>query len=271
MNFQGLLRVHRERLTPEVAGLPAGCSGGRRTPGLRRGELAGLAGVSENHLIRLEQGRRSPSTGVVDALARALRLTPVEHGKLRAAAGFAAPPTPTRAVPREITPPARRLLDRLTQVPACVCDATWSVLEGNRQWNAYGCGAASAHGRARNMAWRTFIGMPTDLVRPAVGWNAFRAALVTDLRTAVDRYRGDADLSGLVAELRRVSVDFARLWDDPHTAGHDGDPVRVPHPVHGHVALDKDVLTIDDGDLRVVMFTLASEDADVARVPCGPC
>lgn len=256
MNFADLLRYHRERLTPEVVGL-VGCSGVRRTPGLRRGELAGLAGVSEDHVIRLEQGRRSPSPGVVDALARGLTLTPFEHGRLRAAAGFAAPPKPTRVVPRRITPSARSLLDRLTKVPACVCDATWSVLEGNRQWNVYGCGAASAQGRGRNMAWRVFTGMPTDLVRPSTGWEIFRATLVTDLRAAVDRYRGDAELSGLVADLRRASVDFARLWDDPRTAGHDLDRVCVPHPVHGHVTLDKDVLTLDVGDLRVVIFTPA--------------
>jgi hypothetical protein len=97
-----------------------------------------------------------PSVGTVDALAGALQLDRDDHERLRLAAGFAAPDR--GRVPQEITAAARRILDRLTEVPTCLCDAAWNVLAGNRPWMAFNCGAATADGRGRNMAWRTFTG-----------------------------------------------------------------------------------------------------------------
>ena len=271
MDFGTSLRAFREQQTPQSAGIPASLPSVRRTPGLRRDELAGRAGISEEHLKRLEQGRRRPSPGVVDALARALRLSAGEHARLRMLAGFAVPPLSPEAepppdgdplshpqdglVPREITPAARRMLDRLTEVAACLCDASWTVLGGNRRWNATRCPAGTARGRGRNMAWRIFTDAPTDVSRTDEHLASFRAALVTDLRTAARRYPADPELHALIADLRAHGGEFARLWDAAPAMAHDHDRLNVPDPEHGRADLDKDVLTLAPGDLRVVVFT----------------
>jgi transcriptional regulator with XRE-family HTH domain len=177
----------RARLKPEEAGIRPEPPAVRRVPGLRRDELARLAGVSEEHLRRLEQGRRDPSRQVVDALGRALRLGRDEHARLCLLAGFAAPDATLRAqwtvpeaswggpppgvgarstgrVPRKITAPAQRMLDRLTDVPVCVCDASWTVLAGNRPWTEARCGSDVPGRHERNIAWRQpgerTIGLP---------------------------------------------------------------------------------------------------------------
>src|ERR1044072_8435988 len=129
------LRSRRERLTPRAAGLPAGRR--RRTPGLRREEVAELAGIGVDWYIRLEQGRSvSPSVTTVDSLARALRLSKVEHAHLRALPG----PPARRAFVRETVPDAlRRLVGGLSQ-PAYITGRRWAVLARNA---AGGGGVAS--------------------------------------------------------------------------------------------------------------------------------
>ena len=271
MGFGESLRTFRERQTPQGTGIPASLPRVRRTPGLRRDELAARAGISEEHLRRLEQGRRRPSPAVVDALAGALRLSAGERARLRTLAGFAVlplrpeagpspdgdplPPAPGGLVPREVTPAARRMLDRLTEIAACICDASWTVLEGNRRWKANRCPAGAAHGRGRNMAWRTFTGAFTDVSRTGEHLASFRAALVTDLRTAARRYPADPQLHALIADLRVQGGEFSRLWDAAPDEAHGHDRLTVPDPQHGRVVLDKDVLTLASGDLRVVVFT----------------
>ena len=280
MSFGTSLRTFREQQTPHGAGIPASLPRARRTPGLRRDELAGRAGISAEHLKRLEQGRRRPSPAVVDALARALRLESGEHARLRTLAGFAVPPEPVPPepvrpepgspppdgrpvphaqegglVPRQVTPAARRMLDRLTEFPACVCDAGWTVLDGNRRWNATRCPAAAARGRERNMAWRTFTGAFTGVTRTGEHLASFRAALVTDLRAAAERYPADPELHALIADLHARGGEFARLWDAEPTEPHGHDRLTIADREHGHIELDKDVLTLPAGDLRVVIFT----------------
>jgi transcriptional regulator with XRE-family HTH domain len=129
----GVLRGWRERLQPAAAGL-SGSGGQRRSPGLRREELAALASVSPDYIKRLEQGRARPSPAVLDSLARALRLTRAEYEYFCVLAGQAA--TRTGQVPRHIGPGAQRLLDRLTDVPAAVYDAAWTMLACNASWAA---------------------------------------------------------------------------------------------------------------------------------------
>ena len=273
-DFGLVLRAFRERLTPDVAGLPASPPATRRVPGLRRDELARLAGVSEEHLKRLEQGRRLPSVGTVDALARALRLDRDDHEQLRLAAGFAAPDSPrTRRreldrgrVPREITPAARRILERLTEVPTCLCDAAWNVLAGNGRWMAFNCGAATAHGRGRNMAWRTFTDAPSTVWRSPGHLAGFRAAVVADLRASARRYPADRELRDLVRDLRAVSAGFAHLWDAERPPPPHADQLTVRDPDLGCFTLDKDVLTVEPGDLRVVVFSAPPDSPDADRL-----
>ncbi|MCA2213514.1 helix-turn-helix domain-containing protein [Jidongwangia harbinensis] len=255
-DFGATLRAFRKRVTPGAAGIPPSLPRARRAPGLRRDELAGRAGISEEHLKRLEQGRRRPSAGVVDLLATALRLSGGEHHRLRTLAGFAAPARDDGLVPREVTPAARRMLDRLTDVPACVCDASWTVLDGNRRWNAFGCPAGVAAGRDRNMAWRVFTEAPTDIFRTAGQLAAVRASMVAGLRAAADRYRTDPELRALIDDLYARGGEFARLWNEPSpVAADDPDRLGVPDGAGGRTHFDKDVLTLTPGDLRVVVFT----------------
>ncbi|WP_433731961.1 helix-turn-helix domain-containing protein [Actinoplanes sp. CA-051413] len=249
------MRVLRERVSPESAGIPPSLPRRRRVPGLRRDELAGRAGVSAEHLRRMEQGRRRPSPNVVDALAAALRLNADEQGHLRTLAGFAPPADRAGLVPREITPAATRMLERLTEVPACVCDATWSVLAGNARWDAYGCPAGAAHGRDRNMAWRVFTEAPTDVFRTPEHLAAVRASMVTGLRAAAHRYPADPRLRPLISDLYARGGAFARLWDGSPDPPDSLDRLDVPDGRGGRASFDKDVLTVSPGDLRLVVFT----------------
>jgi transcriptional regulator with XRE-family HTH domain len=254
-DFGTALRVLRQRFKPGEAGVPASLPAARRVPGLRRDELAGIVGVSEEHIKRLEQGRRRPSPGVVDSLARALRLPSGEHDRLRALAGFAAPPAPDGLVPREITESARRMLDRLTEVAVCVCDASWTVLAANKLWHSDVCSVPDTPGRDRNVVWRAFTEAGPSVFRAPERLAGFRATVVGELRDAARRYPADTELSSMITDLRARSPEFVQLWDAPPSPGGHADRLRVPSPVHGHLDLDLDVLTLGPGDLRVVVYT----------------
>ena len=256
-DFGTALRTLRQRLTPGEAGVPASLPAVRRVPGLRRDELAGIVGVSEEHVKRLEQGRRRPSPSVVDALAQALRLTSAEHTRLRELAGFAATPEPDGRVPREITETARRMLDRLTEVAVCVCDASWTVLAANGLWYSDVCTVSDTPGRDRNVVWRAFTETGPSVFRDPERLAGFRATVVAELRAAARRYPADAELSSMITDLLARSPEFAQLWDAPPMEGGHADRLRVPSPVHGHLDLDLDVLTLNPGDLRVVVYTAA--------------
>lgn len=251
-NFGTALRDLRERVTPESVGIPPSLPRRRRVPGLRRDELAGLAGVSEEHIKRIEQGRRRPSTSVVDALAAALRLPPDDHGHLRTLAGFSAPATPDTLVPREITPAAGRMLERLTDVPVCVCDASWTVLDGNALFYASPCPAS---GRGRNLAWEIFTEPPTALCREPEYLAAVRVSMVAGLRATARRYPTDPRLRSLISDLYALGGVFAELWDVPSGVPGGTDRLNVPDGRGGETTFDKDVLTLDPGDLRVIVFT----------------
>jgi hypothetical protein len=105
-------------------------------------------------------------------------------------------------VPQEITPAARRVLDRLTEVPTCLCDAAENVLAGNRRWLAFNCGAATADGRDRDMPWRTFTSAPSTVSAPPGHAARFRAAVVAELRAAARRYPADPELRDYVRRQR---------------------------------------------------------------------
>jgi transcriptional regulator with XRE-family HTH domain len=257
----GLLRAWRDRVTPAAVGLPSG--GHRRAPGLRREELAALAGLSVDYLTRLEQGRAEhPSAQVLASIARALRLSRDEREHLFRVAGQAAPGT--GQVPSFLTPGIQRLLDRLVDVPVGVYDAAWNLLAWNPLWAALQ-GDASAHtGRDRNLIWRYFAGGPARIVRHADAQAEFDRDMVADLRTAAGRYPDDRDLLALVADLRQASDRFAELWDAHHVAVHTADRKTVIHPLIGPITLDCDVLTVQGSDLRVIAYTAepGSPDAD---------
>jgi transcriptional regulator with XRE-family HTH domain len=239
------LRAWRERLTPAEVGLPAGVL--RRTPGLRREEVAQLAGVSVDYVNRLEQGRGArPSDAVLGALARALRLTAVEHDHLFHLAG-GSPPGPGR-IRSAVRPSVLRLMGRFTDLPALLLDAKMDVLAWNAMATALLGDFSTLPPAERNVAWLRFAGSGGRVVGLRGGPDdaAERArldrALVSDLRAAAGRYPDDPGLLRLVRELRARSAGFDRLWGLRELDERHGDRKRVRHPELGVIELDCDTL-----------------------------
>lgn len=248
------LRAWRARVRPEDVGLPH--RGARRTAGLKRDEVAMLAGVSVEYLIRLEQGRsRHPSRQVLDALARALRLSsPVREHLLRLAGATSAV---AGGVPQHLPPWVRRLLQRLDDVPVAVFDATWTLLSWNRLWAALLGEPAPEPGRTRNLVWRLFTA-PAEagrVVRTDEERQAFAASAVADLRAVAGRYPADTELQELTGDLRRTSELFAELWESHTVDTRTSDRKAIEHPEVGLLTLDCDVLTVAGADLRIVVYT----------------
>ena len=255
------LRQLRERTGPAEVGLPAG--GRRRVRGLRREELAELAGISADYVRRLEQGQRHPSAGVVTALARALRLGRPDYERLCALAGH----RPSGGqVPREVGPGAVRLLERLDGTPVCLCDATWNVLAWNGAWAALQCGEPTSHRWDANIAWRTFAGAPSRVSRTAERAAGFETMLAARLRSASLRYPADPSLAALVDELRSTSRPFDRLWRTATTGVAREDRAVLSHPEAGAVTLDCDLLSVPDGDALAMIFTTRPGSRDAARL-----
>lgn len=255
----GALRAWRERLTTSDVGLPS--YGPRRAPGLRREEVAGLAGMSVDYLVRLEQGRaRHPSAQVAQALARALRLDGTERDHLFQLAGLADP----RAglVPTHVTPGVQRLLDRLGDAPVAVFGAAWDLLAWNPLWAALVGDPSGWQGRHRNLVWRAFTVRETRVVRTDAQHEQWRAGLVADLRLVLARYPGDPSLAALVGDLERTSEAFAALWATGGVGTHAAARKTFLHPEVGPLTLDCDVLVVQGTDLRVVAYTAAPGSPD---------
>ncbi|MFJ4918882.1 helix-turn-helix transcriptional regulator [Streptomyces sp. NPDC088725] len=251
----------RDRTVPADPGVPAGEP--RDSPGLRREELAQLAGLPLDYVIRLEEGRAtSPSVQVLTALARALELSDDERRHLFLLAGQS-PPAIGR-VRDHIPPSVRRLLDRLADAPLSVYDASWNLVTWNPQWAALVGDPSERTGRERNVVWRHFTGAAGRVARTPEQEARFEAAVVADLRAATVRYPTDEQLRFLIAELRRVSGRFVELWNSRITGFHGSDNKTVDHPDVGLLTLDYDILTVPGSDLRIAVYSAApsSEAAD---------
>ncbi|MFI6347764.1 helix-turn-helix domain-containing protein [Streptomyces sp. NPDC050560] len=243
------LRTWRNRTDPAEAGL--GAHGQRRAPGLRREELACLAGVSVDYVIRLEQGRGSnPSAQVCAALARALRLTDEEQAHLLRLAGHAADPD---RVPRMIPATVYRIVDRLAGAPVAVYDATWQLLHWNALFAAVFGDPAPVLGDGRNTLLRYFRGEPTGVRYTPRERAEFEESMVADLRTTTSRYPHDPDVAALLERLGEVPR-FRELWALGTVAEHEGAGKTVEHPELGDIALDSDTLVTQGSNLRVVVY-----------------
>ncbi|MFD0022165.1 helix-turn-helix domain-containing protein [Streptomyces sp. NPDC058382] len=250
------LRAWRDRLSTEDVGLPA--TGRRRTAGLRREELAALAGVSVDYLLRLEQGRaRRPSRHVLAALAQTLRLSADESCHLHLVAGQL-PPAPGR-VPDRVPPSVGRVVARLGDVPAGVFAADWTLLEWNAAWVAL-LGAPPA-GPPVNLVRAVFVpGAASPGLPPGPFHAGFRTALVAELRLARAAYPDDDDLTELVTEARSADPDGHALWARSALGSRLGG-----RAVFGELALDCDVLKVPDADVRIWTYT-AADGPDAARL-----
>jgi transcriptional regulator with XRE-family HTH domain len=254
-----LLRRWRERVTPSEAGLTAGP--GRRVPGLRRQEVARLSGVSADYIVQLEQGRATaPSTQVLAALARALRLSNFERDHLFRLAGYGP------AVHQSPAPPAdlRRLIDQLDATPAAVYDLCWNPVTWNPMWAAVNGDPLSRPVRERNMLWRLMTGLPTRVHRRLQDTQRVQQVLVGDLRARVGQHAHDGRLTGFVADLSAVSMRFRDMWNTEHIAAYGHEEKAIGHPQAGVLHLDCDVLTIGNDELRLIVSTAPrrSETAD---------
>jgi transcriptional regulator with XRE-family HTH domain len=261
--FGQAVRRWRDRTAPETAGLPVG--GRRRAAGLRREELAGLAGISVDYLTRLEQGRAtSPSSQVVEALARALRLSDAERELLFRLASLAAPGHDV--VSTRITPSVQRLLDRLAHTPVVVYDAAWNLIVANRPYDALMGETTSWHGIERNGVWRNLAGPGSRAVDTPEEHALLESRLVADLRMTAARYPADRELKRLITQLTSQSPRFVELWES-REVGSPQDQARhkiIDHPDVGLIAVDCDTLIVAGDDLRIMVYTaeLGTEDAE---------
>ncbi|WP_282947296.1 helix-turn-helix transcriptional regulator [Cellulomonas endometrii] len=258
-----VLRAWRDRVRPEEAGLPAGA--GRRTPGLRREELAMLAHVSVDYVVRLEQGRAThPSPQTLAALARALRLDDHERDHLYRVAGAAVPSRGT--VPRHVTPGVQRIVDRLTDVPVAVFTAAHDLVLWNPLWAAVNGDPSGFVGHEGNVVWQWFVGGVPRVEHAPGDAEAFAADLVGDLRQARGRYPQDTALERLVQRLLEESPEFARRWQEARVADHRASRKTVHHPCVGDITVDCDVLVAPGTDLRIVVYTAAPGSEDAHRL-----
>ncbi|WP_167002817.1 helix-turn-helix transcriptional regulator [Mumia sp. ZJ430] len=260
-----LLVRARRRVSPADVGMPAGPR--RRVAGLRREEVAILAGVSVDYVTRIEQGRGAhPSPSVLASLARALRMSDDERREMFDLAG--APSPRDGHVPMLVRASILRLLERLEDQPAVVLSAKGDVLA----WNPL---AAALLGdfsvqplTQRNIVRQRFSGEPGRVSVPEEEAQRTAAQSVTSLRAASAKYPDDPNLRRLVAELRAHSTEFARLWDDAPSQVWRSHRKTITHPTVGAVTLDCDALELPETDQTVIVYSAApgSRDADLLQL-----
>lgn len=263
----GLIRLWRDRLSPTDAGFAA--TEGRRASGLRREELASLAGLSVDYVVRLEQGRAShPSAQVVSALARALQLDTAERDHLYRAAGLV-PPSNGR-VSTQIPPSVQRLVARLGASPLAVFTADWTLTDWNPLWAALLGDPHTDWPEPRNLVRALFDPQHSPYLRREVvsanGPDHLGRALVADLRDALSNYPDDASLARLLDEMCERSDRFAEFWASGQVGRHESDHKTIMHPEVGEIRLDCDVVTVPGADLRIVIYSAAAGTVDADKL-----
>jgi hypothetical protein len=259
------LRSRRSHVQPGDVGLSVGVR--RRTPGLRREEVARLAGISVDYYTRLEQARGPrPSRQVLAALARALRLAEDERKHLHHLAGDV--PEPPNGPCREVPVGVLHLLDRLDDTPAYVIDCKYDVLAWNHMAVALLGDFGAIPEPDRNIVWQAFCG-PRRVDRyPGPDVDEFADQCVADLRAAAARFPHYPEIKQLLDRLRANSPEFVRRWDRHRVCVRRGTTKRLHHPVVGELELDCELLDIADRGQRLVIYTAApgSRSAESLRL-----
>ena len=252
--LRDFLRSRRAKITPDEAGLPAH-PGVRRVPGLRREEIAQLAGVSVDYYVRLERGRHlNVSASVLDAIARALRLNDLERAHLFRIA------KPGRARPRSlppqrIRPGLRLLLDSLTDVPALVYGRRMDVLGANHLARALYTDFDALPARDRNMARLVFL--DEHFRSLYADWEDAARNIVASLRLYAGGRPHDPALAELVGELSVHDTDFRRWWAD-HDVFERGHGIKhFHHPVVGDLVLNYEAFTPTDDPEQLLGISTA--------------
>ncbi|MBO1416980.1 helix-turn-helix transcriptional regulator, partial [Streptomyces sp. FH025] len=206
-DLAAFLRSRRERIAPEQVGLPM--TGRRRTPGLRREEVAQLAAVGVTWYTWLEQGRHiQVSTQVLDAVARALLLDPSERAHLFTLAG-AEDPAPVKECP-SVTPSVRLVLEQLAPYPAVALNSRYDVLAHNPQYAAIVGDLGELPPEDRNLMWMAFT--PSHFREVLIDYRTERLGMVARFRAAMAEHSADPARKALLARLLKASPDFAEVW-----------------------------------------------------------
>ncbi|MFB8114541.1 helix-turn-helix transcriptional regulator [Streptomyces sp. NPDC055962] len=239
------LRARRTRTSPGHVGLTPG-AGTRRTPGMRREELATLSGISIDYYVRLERGKEThPSPAVLDALARALHMDDQEHQHLRELAARAAryvaepPPAPSRTV----RPHLKLLLESLRPNPAYVISRSMDMLAWNPGGLALYAGLEDWPAKHCNLARYLFLHPAARDLFP--DWDRQITACVARLRATAGTAPDAPDLTNLVGELLLKSPDFAGLWERYEVTGRKPAHKRFQHPQVGALTLTSQSLDVE--------------------------
>ncbi len=263
----GCLRSWRERVSPAEVGLPAG--GQRRVAGLRREEVAQLAGVSVDYLTRLEQGRAAnPSAAVLGSLARALRLSDDERAHLFRLAGQPLPGP--GVIDIHIPASVQRLMDRLVDVPVLVVTVAGEVLAANPLARALQGDVTGLDRRERTLAWRASPGTgDSRLLHPVTEQAEAESEeiIVADLQDALARYPDDVYLTTMIAELRIRSPRFTELWSKHRVRRAPARHKTFDHPEVGRLTFDCDALAIQGTALQLIVYTAAPGSPAAAALP----
>jgi transcriptional regulator with XRE-family HTH domain len=255
------LRSRRARVTPHDAGIVS--YGTRRVPGLRREELALLAGVSVTYYTRLEQGQSvNASKSVIDALARALSLTEDEHAHLHDLARPAAAKPRRSAKPDRVRTGTKTLIDAMTGVPAIVLGRSTEVLAWNRLGHALVAGhfdyaAPETPGTRPNLTRMLFLDHHTRELY--ANWEEEASRAVASLRLVAGRYPDDRNLTDLIGELCVASDEFARSWAKHPVHNCMSGTKRLNHPELGTLDVSFEVLHLPDAPGHRIMTYTAPE------------
>ncbi|RFC72955.1 helix-turn-helix domain-containing protein [Streptomyces sp. AcE210] len=261
------LKARRALVSPADAGLPAG-AGIRRTPGLRREELATLAGVSVDYYTRLERGRETnPSTAVIDAISRALRLCGDAHERLHdlaeLASGRLTEPHPT--TDRTVRDSVRRVLEALTPLPAYVVSRHNYVLAANPAGRRLLPGLWDWPDEERNITRYLFLHPVGRTLY--VPWEETVAQSVAHLRAVGGKDPNSPELAALVGELVLKSPEFAKLWDRYEVLERGGGTKTFAHPKVGPMTLTFEVMQLArTGGQRLVTYQAEPDSPDEAAM-----
>lgn len=251
------LRRRREAIRPAEVGLTDGPR--RRTTGLRREEVAMLAGMSVDYVVRLEQGRSSqPSTQLLGALARALRLSDDEHAHLFHLAGHQ--PPPGKGVATLARAGLVRMLDLLGDTPAMVLSDLGEVLAQNRAAVLLTGDHTGWTGDDRYLVYRWFTNPATRATHPPEEHERQARQQVADLRAAAGRRAGDPTVTGLIERLQAASEEFRLLWAQHEVAVRRADRKVLLHPRVGRLVLDCEILLAPDQFQELLVLTPADDE-----------
>jgi len=249
------LRDRRSRLDPAAFGLPAER---RRTPGLRREEVAQRANISPTWYTWLEQGRGgAPSADVLDRIARALLLTDVERERLFLL-GLGRPPEARYRKNQGVTPRLQRVLDALDPSPALLRTATWDVVAWNRAATVMLMDYGSLPPEQRNMLRFIFLDPRARAVH--YDWESVARLVLGAFRLEAARAGAAADVEPLVDELCRLSPEFKTMWRENEVPGVHADAVKhIRHPVLGPIAFEYSAFAVDGRpDLSLLVYNPAT-------------